>query len=144
MAIVVLIARSKLVVDFALTIHLLHLVATTLYTRSLPRHSLWWMTMAGSAALSVGLGVWGCQHRELQSVFFGGGRILGAGAAAAPTNSQISAEEGQAGIAGDGDDDDDGGGGGGDDDAGYMRGRARGRGKDGAGEYEMVEMKQAP
>ncbi|KJK86350.1 hypothetical protein H633G_09794, partial [Metarhizium anisopliae BRIP 53284] len=55
-AIVVLIARSKLVPDFALTIHLLHLVFTTLYARSLPRHSMWWMTMMASAAVAVALG----------------------------------------------------------------------------------------
>ena len=35
--------------------------------------------MLASAGISVGLGIWGCQYRELQPVFFGGGRILGAG-----------------------------------------------------------------
>ncbi|KAF4126120.1 protein SYS1 [Geosmithia morbida] len=76
-AIVLLIARSKLVPDFALTIHFLHLLITTAYTRSLPRHSLWWLTMAGSSALCVVLGMWACRYRELQPVFFAGGRILG-------------------------------------------------------------------
>lgn len=72
-AIVALVARSKLVPDFALTIHGLHLVLVTLATRSLPRHAMWWFTMIASSALSTGLGIWGCRYRELQPIFFGGG-----------------------------------------------------------------------
>ena len=86
---VALVARSKLVPDFALTVHFLHLVVATLYSGRLPRHAMWWFTMLASAALSVGLGIWGCRYRELQPVFFGGRRILAAtgpesGPAAAP------------------------------------------------------------
>lgn len=131
-AIVVLIARSKLVPDFAITVHFLHLILTTLYTRSLPRHSMWWATMLGSAAASVVLGMWGCRYRELQPVFFGGGRILGSGTAATPSNAQSAAEEGEMGAPTDDDDDE----------SGFSRGRGRGRGRDGAGEYEMMHMKQ--
>lgn len=87
---VVLVARSKLVPDFALTIHLLHLLFTCLYTRSLPRHSMWWFAMLASSATAVGLGMWGCRYRELQPVFFLGGRILGSGTSG-PTNSNRSA-----------------------------------------------------
>lgn len=76
-AIVALIARSKLVPDFALTIQALHLIFTTLYSRSLPRNMMWWLCAAASSAVCVALGMWGCQWRELQPVFFGGGRILG-------------------------------------------------------------------
>ena len=89
-AIVALIARSKLVPDFALTIHFLHLVATTLYSRAAPRHIMWWITMIASSAICVAAGMWGCRYRELQPVFFGGGRILGNNAtpaAAAATRS---------------------------------------------------------
>ncbi|PNY29232.1 Protein SYS1 [Tolypocladium capitatum] len=131
-AIVVLIARSKLVPDFAVTVHFLHLVLTTVYTRSLPRHSMWWATMLGSAAAAVALGMWGCRYRELQPVFFGGGRILGSGTTATPSSAQSAAEEGEMGAP---IDDDDG--------SGFSRGRGRGRGRDGAGEYEMMHMKQA-
>ncbi|KAG6012587.1 hypothetical protein E4U43_007724 [Claviceps pusilla] len=142
-AIVVLVARSKLVPDFALTIHGLHLLFTTLYTGSLPAHSMWWMTMAGSAAVSVALGMWGCRHRELQPVFFGGGRILGSGSrTSGPTNQQGDSGEGHFdnSLEGGADDevgDADGG------DAGFSRGRGRGRGKDGNGEYELADMKQS-
>ncbi|KAK0384560.1 hypothetical protein NLU13_8646 [Sarocladium strictum] len=72
-AIVALVARSKLVPDFALTIHGLHVVFVTLATRSLPRHGMWWFTMLASSALSTALGIWGCRYRELQPIFFGGG-----------------------------------------------------------------------
>lgn len=85
--------------------------------------------MIVSSALSVGLATWGCRYRELQPVFFGG-RILGAGdgASAASTGQQehredLEAQEG--------------------DDGGYTRGSGKGRGKDGQGEYEMVQMKNA-
>lgn len=71
-AIVALVARSKLVPDFAITIHGLHLLFVTLATRSVPRHGMWWLTMFASAAMSTGLGVWGCRYRELQPIFFGG------------------------------------------------------------------------
>ncbi|KAF3058986.1 Protein SYS1 [Trichoderma lentiforme] len=91
-AMVILVARSKLVPDFALTIHFLHLLFTCLYTRSLPRNSMWWFTMLASSATAVGLGMWGCRYRELQPVFFLGGRILGSGTSA-PSNRGSGARE---------------------------------------------------
>ncbi|KJZ77296.1 hypothetical protein HIM_03617 [Hirsutella minnesotensis 3608] len=122
-AIVVLVARSKLVPDFAITIHFLHLIFTSLYSRAIPRNYMWWIAMFGSSAVAVSLGMWGCQYRELQPVFFGGGRILGSrGAAAERGEGGASTEEnGSEGI---------------------VRGSGRGRGPDGAGAYEMVKMKQ--
>ncbi|KOS18225.1 Protein SYS1 [Escovopsis weberi] len=98
-AIVALVARSKLVPDFALTIHALHLLLTSLYARSLPHNSMWWLTMLASAALAAGLGIWGCRYRELQPVFFFGGRILGSGSGSATASSAArsgaaAAEEG--------------------------------------------------
>ena len=89
---VALVARSKLVPDFALTIHFLHLLFTCLYTRSLPRNSMWWFTMVASSATAVGLGIWGCRYRELQPVFFLGGRILGSGSSG-PSNRGTGARE---------------------------------------------------
>lgn len=127
---VILIGRSKLVPDFGLTIHALHLLLTTLYTGQLPRHGMWWAIMVLSAALSVSLGIWGCRYRELQPVFFGGGRILGSGTASTG-GQQVSTAEGL----GEGE--------GGDEEMGFARGRGRGRGRDGAGEYEMVQMETA-
>ncbi|KAF2717395.1 hypothetical protein K431DRAFT_193604, partial [Polychaeton citri CBS 116435] len=70
--ILLLIARSKLVPDFAVTIHVLHLITTTFYTRSLPTTFYWWLVQACSAGLMVALGMWACQWRELQPLAFGG------------------------------------------------------------------------
>ncbi|KAI9801705.1 MAG: hypothetical protein M1833_002387 [Piccolia ochrophora] len=117
-----LIARSKLVLDFALTIHFLHLLITSLYTHSIPTNLLWWMLQAASAALMTSLGIWSCQWRELQPINFGG--------------SAAQREANKAGGAGPSSS------GEGDDGVGFGQGRGRGRGRDGAGNYELVGMKE--
>ncbi|TKA22381.1 hypothetical protein B0A50_08263 [Salinomyces thailandicus] len=70
--ILLLIARSKLVPDFALTIHLLHLVTTALYTRAIPDTFYWWLVQFCSAAIMTALGMWACRWRELRPMAFGG------------------------------------------------------------------------
>ncbi|KAI1868054.1 uncharacterized protein JN550_006542 [Neoarthrinium moseri] len=122
-ALVALIARSKLIPDFALTLHFVHLVVVYFYTGLLPRYGMWWMTMLVSCAGTVALGIWGCRWRELQPIMFGG--------AGRSTNEQGAAENGHAA----------GGEVTGDEEMGFSRGRGRGRGRDGAGEYEMVGLK---
>ncbi len=74
-----LIARSKLVLDFALTLHFIHLIITSLYTRSLPSNWLWWALQAASAGLMVFGGVWSCRWRELRPISFGTGDPGGGG-----------------------------------------------------------------
>ncbi|KAF2201892.1 hypothetical protein GQ43DRAFT_370333 [Delitschia confertaspora ATCC 74209] len=81
--ILLLIARSKLVPDFALTIHFIHLVVTSLYTHSLPTNLFWWILQAGSAALMTFLGMWACQWRELRPIMFGGRKTAGNGSSEA-------------------------------------------------------------
>lgn len=66
-----LISRSKLVPDFALTLHFLHLLATSLYTWRIPTHLLWWGLQAGSVAVMVSVGIWACRLRELRPISFG-------------------------------------------------------------------------
>ena len=110
-----LIARSKLVPDFACTIHILHLLVTSLYTRSVPSSLPWWVLQVASTALMTVLGVWACRYRELRPISFG---VSAAGTAA---RGQSVRE-------------------GGDEETGFAVGRGRGRGRDGAGKYEMVEM----
>ncbi|KAJ5551167.1 hypothetical protein N7535_000890 [Penicillium sp. DV-2018c] len=66
------VSRSKLIPDFALTIHFLHLIATTFYTHSLPTNLLWWGLQFASAAMMTFLGMWACQRRELEPIKFGG------------------------------------------------------------------------
>lgn len=68
----VLVSRSKLIPDFALTLHFLHLIATCLYSRSIPANWLWWGLQCASAALMTFGGVWACQWRELRPISFGG------------------------------------------------------------------------
>ncbi|POS70714.1 hypothetical protein DHEL01_v210892 [Diaporthe helianthi] len=141
-AMVMIVIRSKLVLDFGLTTHFIHLLVVSLYTGQVPRNVFWWVSMAVSSALGVSLGVWGCQYRELRPVFFGGGGgSSGATNNNNNNNNNNTANGSAAGSAG--------GEGGsqaadGDEEQGFSRGRGRGRGRDGAGEYEMVKMNGGP
>lgn len=138
MALVAFVARSKLVPDFAMTLHFIHLCVVTLYTGFLPRNAMWWVTMLASCATTAALGVWGCQWRELRPINFGGRGSAG-------NNNNGGGGGSGSGAAENGDDSGGGGGGGhdggGDEEMGFGRGRGRGRGRDGAGEYEMVGLK---
>ncbi|KAH6637797.1 integral membrane protein S linking to the trans Golgi network-domain-containing protein [Boeremia exigua] len=69
--ILLLIARSKLVLDFALTVHFIHLIVTSVYTHAIPSHLFWWALQATSATIMTSLGVWACQWRELRPINFG-------------------------------------------------------------------------
>ncbi|RYP54251.1 hypothetical protein DL769_010374 [Monosporascus sp. CRB-8-3] len=129
-AMVALISRSKLVLDFALTLHFIHLLVVTLYTGFLPRNAMWWATMAASSALTVAGGTYGCRWRELRPINFGGGGGRGTNEGASTTDPS-ALENGTAG-----------GPEGNDDEVGFSRGRGRGRGRDGGGEYEMVGLKR--
>lgn len=97
-----LIARSKLVPDFALTLHLIHLVVTSLYSRSVPTNGLWWALQAASAALMVAGGVWTCRWRELRPIAFGKGGKDGGGGGRGEYE-MVAREEGGEGGEGDGD-----------------------------------------
>jgi ABC-type nickel/cobalt efflux system permease component RcnA len=105
------IARSKLVPDFALTVHLIHLIVTTLYTKEIPTQLFWWGLQICSAGLMICLGIWACQWRELKPMAFGG-----KGKQSTPAQDPAAVEEGSS-LATD-----------------------RGPGSDGAGVYEMVGM----
>jgi len=116
-AILLLVARSKLVLDFALTIHFIQLIVTSFYCREIPRYLFWWITQVVSAGLMTSVGVWACQWRELKPINFGGNRSAGA---STPQNKANPATDGE-GVE-------------------YTRGRGRGRGREGGGNYEMVGM----
>lgn len=69
---------TALVPDFALTIHFLHLLTTSFYTRRIPTNLLWWALQAASAGLMVLLGVWVVRYREVQKVTgFGKRKVTG-------------------------------------------------------------------
>jgi hypothetical protein len=118
-SILFLISRSKLVPDFALTLHFIHLLIVTLYSHSIPTNLLWWILQVVSAGMMTALGVWSCQYRELRPINFGGSSV------------QTSSGHAEENVHAEGQDLE----------QGYGRGRGRGRGRDGAGEYEMVGLK---
>ncbi|KAI1102141.1 integral membrane protein S linking to the trans Golgi network-domain-containing protein [Jackrogersella minutella] len=126
LAIIALIGRSKLVLDFALSLHFIHLVVVTFYTGFVPQNVAWWTTMVVSSAVMVMGGTYGCQWRELRPISFGGNAKNSNNA---ESSTEAAAANGNAG------------GGQGDEEMGFGRGRGRGRGRDGAGEYEMVNIK---
>ncbi|KAK4198823.1 integral membrane protein S linking to the trans Golgi network-domain-containing protein [Triangularia verruculosa] len=134
-AIVALIGRSKLVMDFAVSLHFIHLLVAWFYTGELPGHMAWWISVAGGTVVGVILGTWGCRYRELKPISFGGN-------SSNTNNNGHSRGPSQPGelrnsnehVRGGGDQQDD------DLEQGFSRGRGRGRGRDGAGEYEMVDM----
>ncbi|KAI6380635.1 hypothetical protein MCOR25_001571 [Pyricularia grisea] len=121
-----IVARSKLVPDFAISLHAIHLIVTTFYTGRVPRSPFWWLTMAASSAAAVGLGMWGCQYRELRPMFFGGGRSSANASGGGNGEGSSTAGGGTDGPE--------------DEEHGFSRGRGRGRGRDSRGEYEMMKM----
>lgn len=106
-----IVIRSKLVLDFALTLHFINLVVTSFYTRSLPSNLLWWMLQTASSAIMIFLGVWACQWRELTPLAFG----------AKPKDTTKLPSESGSGA-----------------EDSWMSFPRRGRGRGGAGVYEMV------
>ncbi|KAK3487154.1 integral membrane protein S linking to the trans Golgi network-domain-containing protein [Neurospora crassa] len=135
-----IVQRSKLILDFALTTHFIHLVIVTLYTtpdHTLPRHTAWWLTMAISSLASFLLGSWGCRYRELQPIAFGG---HGGGSGGNTTNSTTNNNFTNGG----------GGAGQGDEEQGFITGLRGGGGRtkrgsrgDLGGDYELVTMSGA-
>ncbi|KAH7029098.1 integral membrane protein S linking to the trans Golgi network-domain-containing protein [Microdochium trichocladiopsis] len=131
-AMVLIVSRSKLILDFAITLHFIHLVIVTLSSGLVPRTAFWWGTMVASCAVTTVGGTYGCRWRELQPINFGG-RSTGATNANGTAGDGSSRElGGSPGGAGDSH---------GDEEMGFSRGRGRGRGRDGGGEYEMVGIK---
>ncbi|KAK0749964.1 integral membrane protein S linking to the trans Golgi network-domain-containing protein [Schizothecium vesticola] len=117
-ALVMLVGRSKLVLDFALSLHALHAVVATVYTGEVPGNMAWWVSVVGSSVVAVGLGTWGCRYRELRPIAFGG---VGGGTAGGGSGVGGTAEEE------------------GDEESGFARGRGRGRGRDGEGGMGVYE-----
>ncbi|KAG5360525.1 Protein SYS1 [Yarrowia sp. B02] len=70
LAMTVIVGRSKLALDFTVTLHVINIVVSTLYTRALPTNGLWWLIQATSTVLMTILGTWTSQWRELRKTFF--------------------------------------------------------------------------
>ncbi len=126
-AILLVIRRSKLVLDFSLTVHGIHLVVVTMYSKAIPSNTLWWSLQFVSAASMTMGGIYACRWRELKPIMFGGAAAAdapGRGDGAGGSESAVAGgEEARK-------------------EAGFVMGSStRGRGGDEGGSYEMVEMK---
>ncbi|KAJ8063986.1 hypothetical protein OCU04_007831 [Sclerotinia nivalis] len=133
-SLLLLVSRSKLIPDFAITIHFLHLLITSFYSHSIPRNWLWWALQFASASLMTFLGIWSCQWRELRPINFGSSSNTTQNISNTVTDNTGMARDISTGMEGEDAQDT------GDVEQGYGRGKGRGRGRDGAGDYEMVGM----
>lgn len=70
LAMTVIVGRSKLALDFTLTLHVINLIISTVYTRAIPTNGLWWLIQGTSTVLMTILGTWTSQWRELRKTFF--------------------------------------------------------------------------
>ncbi|KAM5438525.1 Integral membrane protein of the Golgi [Microsporum ferrugineum] len=116
------VSRSKLIPDFAFTLHFIHLTITSFYTHSVPTNMLWWGLQTASATLMTFLGIWACQWRELRPIAFGGQP----NSSARQPQSQATDADIESGI----------------DLENMSRGRGRGRGRDGGGDYAEIDSKE--
>ncbi|RPA79590.1 hypothetical protein BJ508DRAFT_415852 [Ascobolus immersus RN42] len=78
-AITLFVTRSKLVLDFSLTLHFIHLLITTFYSHSIPRSLEWWAGIMISAAGVTAAATWTCRWRELRPMSFQGIAPAGGG-----------------------------------------------------------------
>ncbi|KAJ3176147.1 hypothetical protein HDU87_005525 [Geranomyces variabilis] len=115
-ALVIIVGRSRLCVDFSVTLHVLHLLATAVYSRGVPRSVWWWVVVLTSM---VGVAVGGeklCLRKEMEPIELVGAKKRHASVAAVHSGRNNTAS----GSGGNGDHDDD------DDNAGAAGARGSG------------------
>lgn len=66
----IIVGRSKLAWDFAVTIHIINLIITWCYVGKFPTSMLWWMLQVVSAFLLVTLSTYSTRWKELRVTFF--------------------------------------------------------------------------
>lgn len=66
----IVVGRSKLAWDFAVTIHIINLIITWCYVGKFPMSALWWMLQVISAFLLVTLSTYSTRWKELRVTFF--------------------------------------------------------------------------
>lgn len=66
----IIVGRSKLAWDFAVTVHILNLVVVWLYTQKFPTSMLWWCLQVLSGVLLVTLSTYSTRWKELRTTFF--------------------------------------------------------------------------
>ena len=92
-ALALVVERAKKCLDFAATLHLVHVLACTFYA-GLPRRLEWWAVLGGSLAIMAMGGEWLCIRREMRDIPLGGGGAGRGRGATVPTG------EGRGGGAG--------------------------------------------
>lgn len=70
LAMTIIVGRSKLALDFTLTLHGINLVVAWLVAGKFPLSLLWWLVQITSVVLMVSLGTWTSRWWELRSTFF--------------------------------------------------------------------------
>jgi hypothetical protein len=68
----VIVGRSKLAWDFAITVHCINLLVVWAYTREFPKKLLWWAVQIVCCIILVSLGTWTSRWNELRETFFEG------------------------------------------------------------------------
>ncbi|CAN6674442.1 protein Sys1p [Trichomonascus vanleenenianus] len=69
-AMTIIVGRSKLALDFTLTLHGINVLVTWLVSGKFPASLMWWGLQIVSILLMVALGTWTSQWRELRATFF--------------------------------------------------------------------------
>lgn len=69
-ALTLVVGRSKLALDFVVTLHGIHLVVCWVTAGQFPWSGLWWALMTVSVVVMATLGTWTSQWRELRRTFF--------------------------------------------------------------------------
>ncbi|OAD70628.1 hypothetical protein PHYBLDRAFT_94293, partial [Phycomyces blakesleeanus NRRL 1555(-)] len=65
---VLIVQRAKLILDFVLTMHGIHLVAVWIYRKQLPTGGVWWLLQLVHALIMTLGGEWACMRREMEPI----------------------------------------------------------------------------
>lgn len=71
LALVMIVRRSQLIIDFVLTLQFFHLLFTALYDSGFRMTMLWWSTKVAETLIMIFGGRYFCRMRELQPIEFG-------------------------------------------------------------------------
>ena len=66
----VIVGRSKLAWDFALTVQIINLILSIIYNKSFPKLITWWVVQVISSLMIIFLGTYMSRFRELKDTFF--------------------------------------------------------------------------
>lgn len=67
----IIVGRSKLAWDFAITIHIINLIVVWIFTKKFPTSILWWCLQIISGVILLTLSTYLTRWKELRTTFFG-------------------------------------------------------------------------